>query len=170
MPHLSALRWAACVLLAAFVSIAAAAAEPAATPDPERVAAAKDMMEATGVVKQMDGMVAVLGQGFRKGATDAAGASGAAKADAASQQFDRYMKRLMSYRQQMVDDFAVLYAERFTAPELKSIADFYRSPTGAKFVTAMPQLIQSGAQIGMKYSRKALEDEAGHKPEWPRPE
>jgi hypothetical protein len=162
MPHLSALRWATYVLLAAFVSIAAAAEEPAAAPDPERVAAAKDMMEATGVVKQMDGMVAAMGQGFRKGAADA---GGAAKAEAAGEQFDRYMKRLMSYRQQMVDDFAVLYAERFTAPELKSIADFYRSPTGAKFIQAMPELIQAGAQIGMKYSRKALEDEAAHKPE-----
>ena len=78
---------------------------------------------------------------------------------------DRYMKRLMSYREQMVDDFAVLYAERFTADELKSIADFYRSSTGAKFIVAMPELIQAGAQIGIKYSRRALEDETGHKPQ-----
>ena len=29
----------------------------------------------------------------------------------------------------------------------------------------MPELIQVGAQIGIKYSRKAVEDEAAHKPQ-----
>ena len=155
------LRLGLCIFVAAFFAIAAVAEQPAA-PDPARVAAAKDMMDATGVMKQTDGMVAAMGQGFRKGAAETAGAE---KAEAAGQEFDRYMKRLMSYREQMVDDFAVLYAERFTAEELKSIADFYRSPTGSKFIVAMPELIQAGAQIGIKYSRKALEDETGHKPQ-----
>ena len=150
------------VALFAFAAMAEQPAAPASAPDPARVAAAKDMMEATGVMKQMDGMVAAMAQGFRKGAADTAGA---AKAEAAGQEFDRYMKRLMSYREQMVDDFAVLYAERFTADELKSIGDFYRSPTVSKFIVAMPELIQAGAQIGIKYSRKALEDETGHKPQ-----
>ena len=59
----------------------------------------------------------------------------------------------------------MLYAERFTADELKSIADYYRSPTGSKFIVAMPELIQAGAQIGIKYSGKALADEAGPKPQ-----
>ena len=71
-------------MLAAFVSIAAAE-QPGAAARYKSVPA-KDMMEATGVVKQMDGMVAAMGQGFRKGAADA---SGAAKAEAAGEQFDR---------------------------------------------------------------------------------
>jgi hypothetical protein len=147
------------IFFAALFAFAAAAEPPAA--DPARVAAAKDMMEATGVMKQMDSMVAAMGEGFRNGAADA---SGAAKAEEAGQEFDRHMKRLMSYREQMVDDFAVLYAKRFTVDELKSIADFYRSPTGAKFIAAMPELIQDGAEIGIKYSRLAVDDEAAHKP------
>jgi uncharacterized protein len=159
MPGLSRLRGGVCALLVALASTAASAQQ--APPDPERVAAARDMMEATGVTKQMDGMIEAMAKGFRKGAEDA---GGAAKAEAAAQEFDRYMKRLMSYRQPMLDDFAVLYAERFTAAEMKSIADFYRSPTGVKFVAAMPDLIQAGGQIGIKYGRKALEEERGGSP------
>jgi hypothetical protein len=42
-----------------------------ATPDPQRVAAAKELMEVTGVSKQLEEMIAVMGQGFRTGAADA---------------------------------------------------------------------------------------------------
>jgi hypothetical protein len=99
-------------------------------------------------------MIAAMGQGFRKGAADAAGA---ATAEAAGKEFDSHMARLMTYREAMLNDFAALYAEKFTADELKSVADFYRSPTGSKFIQAMPELIQAGAQIGMKYSQNALQ-------------
>jgi uncharacterized protein len=123
-------------------------------PDPQRVAAAKELMEVTGVNKQLEEVIAVMGQGFRTGAADAAGQ---AKAEEAGKEFDAHMKRLMSYRQAMLDDFAALYAEKFTLEELRQVTDFYKSPAGAKFVHAVPELIQAGAQIGIKYSRKAME-------------
>ena len=151
MLDISTLRIAMCaLLLVAGASVAAAQQAP----DSARIAAAKDLMEVTGVNKQLDGIIAAMGQGFRKGAADAAGA---ATAEAAGKEFDSHMARLMTYREAMLNDFAALYAEKFTADELKSVADFYRSPTGSKFIQAMPELIQAGAQIGMKYSQKALQ-------------
>jgi hypothetical protein len=153
MLDISKLRIAMCVLLlVAGGSVAAAQQAPA--PDPARLAAAKDLMEVTGVNKQLDGMIAAMAQGFRTGATDVASA---AAAEAAGKEFDSHMARLMTYREAMLNDFAALYAEKFTAEELKSVADFYRSPTGSKFIQVMPELIQAGAQIGMKYSQKALQ-------------
>jgi len=122
--------------------------------DPARIAAAKKLMEVTGVTRQMDGMVTAMGEGFRKGANDARKGT---DADKLSDAFDRQMKRLMSYRDAMIDDFAVIYAQRFTAEELEAVTDFYQSPTGQKFIEAMPALMQAGAQIGMKYSQKVLE-------------
>jgi hypothetical protein len=151
MLYSSTVRLIVCLggLLAA---VAVSAQEPGA--DADRIAAAKELMEVTGVTKQMDGMVQAMGEGFRKGARDAA--DGAA-ADKLGDEFDRHMQRLMSYRQAMLDEFAVLYAKRFSAEELRAVAGFYRSPTGQKFVEAMPALMQDGAQIGMKYSQKALQ-------------
>jgi len=147
------LRIAMCALLL-FAGASVAAAQQTPAPDPARIAAAKDLMEVTGVNKQLDGMIAAMAQDFRTGATDVAGA---AAAEAAGKEFDSHMARLMTYREAMLNDFAALYAEKFTAEELKSVADFYRSPTGAKFIQVMPELIQAGAQIGMKYSQKALQ-------------
>jgi hypothetical protein len=143
---------ASALLLAFFAPVAFA---QSAAPDPQRVAAAKELMEVTGVNKQLDEMIAVMGQGFRTGAADAAGKT---KAEEVGKEFDAHMKRLMSYREAMLDDFAALYAEKFTLEELRQVTDFYRSPAGIKFVQSVPELIQAGAQIGIKYSRKAMEN------------
>jgi len=150
----AALASAAASLAVALLCAGGAMAEEAGRVDPARIAAAKKLMEVTGVTRQMDGMVTAMGEGFRKGANDARKGT---DADKLSDAFDRQMKRLMSYRDAMIDDFAVIYAQRFTAEELEAVTDFYQSPTGQKFIEAMPGLMQAGAQIGMKYSQKVLE-------------
>lgn len=139
-------------MVAACLCALAARAEPV-TPatDPARLAAARDLMDATGVTKQLDTMIDVMKQGFAKGAqadTTAAGKQ-------VSAEFDARLATFMSYKASMIEDFAALYAETFTADEMKTIADFYRSGPGAKFVQAMPQLMQKGSEIGMKYSLRA---------------
>ncbi len=139
-------------MVAACLCALSARAEPA-TPasDPARIAAARDLMDATGVTQQLDTMIDVMKQGFATGAqadTNAAGKQ-------ASAEFDARLATFMSYKANMIDDFATLYAETFTADEMKTIADFYRSGPGAKFVQAMPQLMQKGSEIGMKYSLRA---------------
>jgi hypothetical protein len=123
-------------------------------PDPARVAAARDLLEVTGVTKQMDGMVEAMSRGFAKGANAETSEAGKKLSD----QFDSSMKKLLEYKDQMITDFANLYAETFTAEEMKSVADFYRSGAGAKFISMTPQLMKKGAEIGMKYSAKIADE------------
>ena len=142
-------------LTIAFVlAVAVPALAQKAPVDPARLAAARDLLEATGVSKQMDGMMAAMSQGFERGATQGGGA-GAGKA---TKEFNSFLDKFAAYRQPMLDDFAMLYAERFTADELKSIADFYRSGPGARFIAAMPELMQAGSKIGMTYAEKVIAD------------
>lgn len=122
--------------------------------DPARVAAARDLMDVTGVTKQMDGMVEAMSRGFAKGAN--ADTSEAGKK--LSTQFDSGMKKLLEYKDQMISDFAELYAQTFTADEMKTVADFYRTGAGAKFIAKTPELMQKGATIGMKYSQKIADE------------
>jgi hypothetical protein len=119
-------------------------------PDPERLAAARDLMEVTGVTKQMDAMVDAMSRGFAKGAKAETSEAG----KKLSHEFDASMKKLLEYKDQMISDFAELYAETFTADEMKAVADFYRSGAGAKFIAMTPELMKKGAAIGMKYSEK----------------
>lgn len=122
--------------------------------DPARVAAARELMEVTGVTKQMDGMVEAMSHGFAKGAN--ADTSPAGKE--LSAQFDTGMKKLLEYKDQMISDFAMLYAQTFTAEEMKTVTDFYRTGAGAKFIAMTPELMQKGAVIGMKYSQKIADE------------
>lgn len=142
-------------LCAAMFSVAPVFAEDATPPvDPARVAAARDLLEVTGVTKQMDGMVEAMSRGFAKGANAETSEAGKKLSD----QFSASMQKLLGYKDQMISDFAVLYAQTFTADEMKAVADFYRSGPGAKFIAKTPELMQKGATIGMKYSQK-IQDE-----------
>lgn len=120
----------------------------------ERTAAARDLMEAMGVTKQLDGMIAAMSQGFAQGAK----ADESEKGKKMSAEFDALMQKFLGYKDEMMNDFAMLYAENFTAAEMKEVAQFYRSGTGAKFVAAMPGLMEKGAKIGMKYSQRLQQD------------
>ena len=144
------------VFLALALAVAAPSwaedAKPAA--DQDRIAAARDLMDVTGVTKQMDAMIDAMTAGFAKGAK--ADSSEAGKK--VSEEFQAAMKKFMSYKDDMLRDFAGLYAETFTADEMKQVADFYRSGTGAKFVQLAPSLMQKGAQIGVKYSERMVKE------------
>lgn len=159
-------RWLRVIALFLVCCSTAALAEdsPATPPDPARVAAARDLLEVTGVTKQMDGMVEAMSRGFAKGAN----ADNSEAGKKLSAQFDSSMKKLLEYKDQMITDFANLYAETFTAEEMKTVADFYRSGPGAKFIAKTPELMKKGAEIGMKYSAKIADEiKAGQTPPIP---
>lgn len=147
--------------LMCFGGAALAEDAPQTAPDPARVAAARDLLEVTGVTKQMDGMVEAMSRGFARGANADSSEAGKQLSD----QFDASMKKLLAYKDQMITDFANLYAETFTAEEMKAVADFYRSGAGAKFIAKTPDLMKKGAEIGMKYSSKIADElKAGQTP------
>jgi hypothetical protein len=134
-------------------------AQDAPGQDPERLAAAREMMEVTGVTKQLDGMIAAMTQGFAKGANADTNPQG----KQISAEFDALMQKFLGYKTEMLKDFEALYAESFTAAEMKEVSAFYRSGTGAKFITSMPALMQKGSEIGMKYSQKMIQEMAAEK-------
>jgi uncharacterized protein len=142
----------ACVLAVFVAPLRAEDAKPA--PDPARIAAARDLMEVTGVIKNLDSMMDAMKQSFAKGAKADTSETGKKLTD----EFEAGLKRLLSYKEDMITDFAALYAETFTAEEMKTVADFYRSGTGAKFIELTPGLMQKGAAIGMKYSERIMNE------------
>ena len=106
------LRAAALAFTLAFLQPAFAEdAKPVVAADPARIAAARDLMEVTGVTKQLDGMMDAMKEGFSRGAK--ADESKAGKDMSSS--FNAAMAKLMAYKDDMMTDFAQLYAESFTA-------------------------------------------------------
>jgi hypothetical protein len=58
----------------------------------------------------------------------------------------------------MVDNIATVYANNFTAGELREIEAFYRQPVGQKLLQKSAALAQQSNQVGQDSSRKAADD------------
>ena len=65
------------------------------------------------------------------------------------------------YYSAMVDDIAAVYANNFTASELREIEAFYRQPIGQKLLEKTPVIAQQSMQVGPDASRKAADDLKG---------
>lgn len=61
----------------------------------------------------------------------------------------QFFQKHMSY-ESLKPDMVQIYADTFTASELKELIAFYRTPTGKKTIEKMPQLMAQGGQIGAK--------------------
>jgi uncharacterized protein len=149
--------------LLAFVILALAwpAASVAQTqaPDPDRLAAAKDMMEASRVERQFERVIPLLldhlKQGFRRVAPD--------RADVIDSVFEQMTTKFISRRAELLDEIAGLYAQRLEAAELRAVAQFYRSPVGAKLIEAQPQIMQESMLAGQRWGQRIgqeIEEEA----------
>ena len=58
--------------------------------------------------------------------------------------FDKYM----GY-EKLKPDLVAMYADVFNEQELNDLVAFYKTPTGKKSVSVMPELAQKGSQLGM---------------------
>lgn len=58
-----------------------------------------------------------------------------------------FLSKYMSY-ESLRPDMVSLYAEAFTADELRDINAFYATPTGQKTITVLPELMTRGGELG----------------------
>ena len=61
-------------------------------------------------------------------------------------------------RDEIIDEIARLYAQRFTEAEMKQVVAFYKSPVGKKFVTEEPAVIDQGLVRAEAWSQKMREE------------
>jgi uncharacterized protein len=147
------------IVIAALAIPAITATTHAQAPDPARLAAAKDMMEASRVDKQFEQVIPVLldhlKESFRALAPD--------KRDVIDGVFQQMLSRFISRRSELLDEIAALYAQRLEAAEMKAVAEFYRSPVGSKLIDAQPQIMQDSIMAGQRWGQRIgreIEEEA----------
>ena len=118
--------------------------------DPARLAAAKELMEVAGSAKQFDAAVPLITQQLESAFVNLKPEYAAKIKDVFRMIPDRFSQR----KQELLDQIAVLYAERLTADELNEISKFYKSPIGSKFVRMQPELVQQSMVLGQTWGRK----------------
>ncbi|MGI9381804.1 MAG: DUF2059 domain-containing protein [Methyloligellaceae bacterium] len=133
----------AVVLLLALVGQPAHAAES----DADRLAAAQDVLAATGGAKQFDRIIPLIANTLRDGMIRAHPKLQQPLTDV----FKAMLAGFAERKDAMMSEVAQAYARLFTVAELKTIATFYRSEVGRKFVETAPKLAAEGIRIGRKW-------------------
>ena len=129
---------------------------------PERLAAARDLLQATNTDAQFATVIPMMFGQLKQSIPP----SGPQMQEELDKVFNEIQQQFIDRRQEVLDQIAILYAKRFTAEEMKALADFYRSPLGQKFIVAVPELTAEamrlgnvwGRQIGIEAERKVREE------------
>ncbi|MFZ4806192.1 MAG: DUF2059 domain-containing protein [Hyphomicrobiaceae bacterium] len=129
---------------------AAVAQQAAPKPDPVRIAAAKKLFTAMGVDAQYKVMVDTMTNGLAVIVRQRHPAHGAAIGDV----FDSLKQKFIDRSGEMIDMIAPLWAEKFTAEDLETIADFFATPVGRKLVAVQPEIMQRSMQLGMVWGQR----------------
>jgi uncharacterized protein len=125
-------------------------AAPASAQAPDAVAAAKDLMtvmhSADNFKAMMPAIMDTLKPAIVQGRPDVA------------RDYDAFMPVLLgamtSRLDEMIDKIAAIYARKFSAAELSEVANFYRGPTGQKFVQQLPAIMQESMALGQSFGQQ----------------
>jgi uncharacterized protein len=149
-------RTLATVLVAILASVAIAQAQ---APDASRLAAAKELMEISGVAKQFDEVMPVLAQRLSESFVAVA----PDKAELIREVFAQMAVKFVDRKGELIDQIAIFYAEKLTLDDLTAIIDFYKSPAGAKLVAVQPEIARQSMALGHRWGAqigREIEDEA----------
>jgi hypothetical protein len=127
---------------------------PAQSPSPEAMTAARSLVTTMKLSDQYRALLPGVLLGLRPTLTQ--------DRPEIERDFDAMMPMMVEafapYYTTMVDNVATIYANNFTAAELREIEAFYRQPVGRKLLDKSQVLAQQSAQVGQDASRKAAEE------------
>jgi hypothetical protein len=76
--------------------------------------------------------------------------------------YDTIMPQILAQATARMDEFveaiAGVYAQHFTADELRKLTQFYKEPVGQKFIQLMPQIMQDSMTVGQKFGESLAAD------------
>ena len=125
------------------VALAAANSAVAQTPDAPHLAAAHRVLNASGTINTM---VAAMRANLP--------AQKAAMPQVPAEFWTRFEAQIVQRAPELVDSIAVVYARKFTVPELDAMTAFYNSAVGKRLRDLQPELVTESSQIGQRWGAR----------------
>ena len=145
---------AALIAMAICTASPAWAQTPSATPSPEALAAASELMTVMKPADQFKAILPVIIQNMKQAIVQGR--------PEVEKQYDAMMPAFNDSAQKRVKELtetlAAIYANNFTADELRDLAAFYRTPTGQKFLARQPAIAQQSLAAGQQLGRAVMGD------------
>ncbi len=123
-------------------------------PEADRLAAARDLLQATNTDAQFATIIPMMLTQLKQSMSP----PNPKIQRELDQVFEEVQKQFIARRDEVLDQIAVLYARTFTAEEMKALADFYRSPAGKKFIAALPDLTTEAMRMGSAWGQQIAQD------------
>jgi hypothetical protein len=142
------------LLIIASMLVFSICAAPAQTPSPDAMTAARSLVTTMKLSDQYRALLPGILLGLRPALTQ--------DRPEIERDFDAMLPTVVEafapYYNAMVDNIATVYANNFTAGELREIEAFYRQPVGQKLLQKSAALAQQSNQVGQDSSRKAADE------------
>ena len=126
---------------------------PAQTPSPDAMTAARSLVTTLGLSDQYKALLPVILLSLKPVLTQ--------ERPEMERAFDAVLPKMAEvyapYYTAMVDAAAGVYANSFTADELREIETFYSRPAGKKLLEKSQVIAQQSTQVGQETGRKATE-------------
>ena len=142
------------LLIIASMLVFSICAATAQTPSPDAMTAARSLVTTMKLSDQYRALLPGILLGLRPALTQ--------DRPEIERDFDAMLPTIVEafapYYNAMVDNIATIYANNFTAGELREIEAFYRQPVGQKLLQKSAALAQQSNQVGQDSSRKAADE------------
>jgi uncharacterized protein len=140
--------------IAAFALAVLACAGPAAAQSPSAIATAKELLVTKGATNMFDPLI----PGMIENTKNTFLPTNPGLFKDINEVATRLRTEFAPKRDEVVNQIARLYAQRFTEAEMREVIAFYKSPTGQKFATTEPAVIDEGLRNAEEWARKTSED------------
>jgi uncharacterized protein len=124
------------------------------TPSPEAVAAARELIQTTHATEQFKIILPTLFQNLKAAIVQ--------NRPEVEKAYDTMIPIFNEKAQQRLDELttamATIYANNFTADEIRDITAFFRSPTGQKFIQRQQSVLQQSMAAGQQFGREVAAD------------
>jgi uncharacterized protein len=154
MINLSFARRTAAAFAFAYVACAAPAAAQQPQPTPGAIATAKELLQTKGATNMFDPLI----PGVIESAKNAFLPTNPGLFKELNEVAALLRTQFAARRNEIIDEIARLYAQRFTEAEMKEVIAFYKSPVGKKFVLDEPAVIDQGLARTQAWTNKLSDD------------
>ena len=134
--------------------LACATPVAAQQPTPSAIATAKELLTVKGATSMFDPLI----PGMIESTKNAILPSNPSLFKDLNEVATKLRTEFTPKRNEIIDEIARLYAQRFTEAEMKDVIAFYKSPVGKKFVTEEPSLIDQGLSRAEAWSQRMSQD------------
>ncbi len=124
--------------------------KPVAAGSPEQIAAARELMTVTGAAKQFEAVMPMMLAQFEPLFLKMAPGHESEVKEVLAQLMIRFDKR----KGEMMEAIAGIYAQKFTADDIKELTKFFSVGAGKRFTEMQPEIVQESMIAGQSWGQK----------------